>query len=276
MDGYLRLVAMKLFTHRADDYMRSASESDRRYLLYNPMVKMKVTVQGEESINLIWDAIAAKGFERDMYFESAAREIRGLPKLEGTVHVNMVLINQFMENFLFAPEELPEIPERNDLSDDSFLFNQGTTTKGLKKVSFHDYKKAYSLYKTENISIFLEQVEAFKNLLKNSPPDEAQSKDLDYMLSFGEAFTLIPYGQLILERAHQLGVEPILINRIFDFMVRDFSKYAVQVATKPSATADQTKNALEIVRKPANEGEEFEKVLKEYVYSLADTYEMSP
>jgi acyl-CoA dehydrogenase len=59
-EAYARLVAMKLFALRAADYMRSASPKDRRYLLYNPVVKMKVTTQGEEVINLLWDVIAAK------------------------------------------------------------------------------------------------------------------------------------------------------------------------------------------------------------------------
>ena len=43
LDAYARLVAMKLVALRAADYMRSASPQDRRYLLYNPVVKMKVT-----------------------------------------------------------------------------------------------------------------------------------------------------------------------------------------------------------------------------------------
>ena len=47
-DAYARLVAMRVFAYRATDYMRSASAEDRRYLLYNPMVKMKVTTQGEQ------------------------------------------------------------------------------------------------------------------------------------------------------------------------------------------------------------------------------------
>src|SRR3954462_1560271 len=38
-DAYARLTAMKLFALRASDYMRAASAEDRRYLLYNPMVK---------------------------------------------------------------------------------------------------------------------------------------------------------------------------------------------------------------------------------------------
>ncbi|MCP4023095.1 MAG: acyl-CoA/acyl-ACP dehydrogenase, partial [Desulfobacteraceae bacterium] len=36
VDAYTRLFAMKLFAKRAADYMRSASETDRRYLLFNP------------------------------------------------------------------------------------------------------------------------------------------------------------------------------------------------------------------------------------------------
>ena len=118
IDAYTRLVAMKLFASRASDFMRSASKDDRRYLLYNPMVKMKVTTQGEEVINLLWDVIAAKGFEKDTYFEMAARDIRALPKLEGTVHVNMALIIKFMANYFFNSDEFPETPKRNDLADD--------------------------------------------------------------------------------------------------------------------------------------------------------------
>ena len=94
VDAYCRLYAMKLMALRGVDYMRSATPEDRRYLLYDPMVKMKVTTQGEEVINLLWDVIAAKGFEMDTYFEMAARDIRALPKLEGTAHVNMLLINE--------------------------------------------------------------------------------------------------------------------------------------------------------------------------------------
>src|SRR4030065_230921 len=70
-EAYARLVAMKLFALRAADYMRSASLQDRRYLLFNPVVKMKVTSQGEKVIGLLHAIIAAKGFEQDTYFEMA-------------------------------------------------------------------------------------------------------------------------------------------------------------------------------------------------------------
>ncbi|MGD8604377.1 MAG: acyl-CoA dehydrogenase, partial [Anaerolineales bacterium] len=104
-DAYCRLAAMKLFALRAADYQRCASREDRRYLLYNALVKMKVTTQGEEVIDLLWDVIAAKGFEKDMYFEMAARDIRALPKLEGTVHVNIALIVKFMRSYFFMPAD---------------------------------------------------------------------------------------------------------------------------------------------------------------------------
>ena len=99
VEGHARLVAMKLFALRGSDYLRTASPDDRRYLLYDPLVKMKVTSQGEEVIDLLWDIIAARGFEKDTYFEMAARDIRALPKLEGTVHVNIALIVKFLANF---------------------------------------------------------------------------------------------------------------------------------------------------------------------------------
>jgi len=152
-DAYSRLVAMKLYATRTADYMRSASLQDRRYMLYDPIMKMKVTTQGEEVVNLMWDVIAAKGFEKDTFFEMVTRDIRALPKLEGTVHVNIALIIKFLQNFLFVPKEYPEVPQRSDAADDTFLFNQGPT-RGLGKIQFHDYNKAFDLFDLPNISHF--------------------------------------------------------------------------------------------------------------------------
>ncbi|PLX43191.1 MAG: acyl-CoA dehydrogenase, partial [Deltaproteobacteria bacterium] len=169
-DAYCRLVAMRVFADRAVDYMRSASPEDRRYLLYDPMVKMKVTTQGEEVIRLLWEVIAAKGFEKDTFFEIAGHAIGMLPKLEGTAHVNMALVVKFMKNFLFNPGEFQEVPKRNDLADDAFLMNQGPT-KGLGKVRFHDYRVAYGSVNLPNVEIFKEQIELFKALLVKAGPD---------------------------------------------------------------------------------------------------------
>ena len=104
VDAYVRLIAMKAFGDRAIDYFRSAGPQDRRYLLFNPVAKMKMTTEGEKVIGSLWDVIAAKGFERDTYFRGAGKDVGALAKLEGTVHVNLALILKFMPNYLFAPD----------------------------------------------------------------------------------------------------------------------------------------------------------------------------
>ncbi len=273
-DAYTRLVAMKLFALRASDYMRSASMDDRRYLLYNPMVKMKVTTQGEEVINLMWDVIAAKGFEKNTYFEMAARDIRALPKLEGTVHVNMALIIKFMANYFFKPQKFPEIPKRDDPKNDDFLFNQGPT-KGLRKIRFHDYKIAYNSMDLPNINIFKKQVKIFKRILFLARPNKEQVKDIDFLLVLGELFTLVVYGQLIIENAKIYKIDNDILDQIFDFMVRDFSKFALQLYSKTSSTRLQMCFCRRMIRKPVVEKKRFETVWKNYVYALKGTYEMN-
>jgi len=209
VDAYTRLVAMKLFALRASDYQRSASLEDRRYLLYNPMVKMKITTQGESVIDLLWNVIAAKGFEKDTFFEMAARDIRALPKLEGT---NIALIVKFMPNYFFNPRDYPHIPKMDKPGHDAFLFNQGPT-RGLGNIQFHDYNLAYDGVDLPNVNIFKEQITVFKESLMMAPPSEDQRKDIDFLLTAGELFALVVYGQLILENAEIYGIENDLIDQ---------------------------------------------------------------
>lgn len=274
VDAYTRLVAMKLFGLRASDYMRVASEEDRRYLLYNPIMKMKVTTEGENVINLLWDVIAAKGFEGDTFFEAAARDIRALPKLEGTVHVNVALIIKFMANYLFVPKEFEDVPTVDDTRDDEFLFRQGPT-RGLGKIQFHDYNKAYNLFDLPNVNLFKEQIAVFKECLMVAPPDKTQQRDIDLLLSVGNIFTTIAYGQLILENAKLLDIDEALVDQIFDFMVRDFSKFALEVYLKTNSNDMQKDYCIKMIRKPATDLERYEKVWQE-VHSLNGAYEMKP
>ncbi len=275
VDAYTRLVAMKLFALRGIDYMRSASADDRRYLLYNPMVKMKVTMQGEEVINLLWDVIAAKGFEKDTYFEMATRDIRALPKLEGTAHVNMALIIKFMKNYFFNPGNFPEVPKRSDAVDDGFLFRQGPT-RGLSKIQFHDYHPVYDSYDLPNLIIFKEQVGTFKKFLTTATPTAEQAKDIDFLLILGELFTCVVYGQLILENARIYNLDTDLLDQVFDFMVRDFSRYALQLYSKPSSTEIQMELCLGMIRKPNVDQRRYGRVWDDFVSPLRDTYEMNP
>ena len=273
-DAYARLVAMKLFALRAADYFRSASPQDRRYLLYNPVVKMKVTTQGEEVINLLWDVIAAKGFEKDTYFDTAARDIRALPKLEGTVHVNIALIVKFMQNYFFNPAEYAEVPRRLDPCNDDFLFDQGAT-RGLGKIRFHDYRTVYAGCGLPNVKTFAEQIGVFRELLVTATPDGAQQKDVDFILALGEIFTLVVYGQLILESAALSGIEDDLLDQIFDFMVRDCSRFALQLYSKPSSSEQQMACSLRMLRKADVNDGRYQRVLKTQVYALRDAYQMS-
>jgi len=275
VDAWTRLAAMKMFAHRASDYMRAASEEDRRYLLYNPMVKMKVTTQGEEVINLLWDVIAAKGFEKDMYFEMAARDIRALPKLEGTVHVNMALIIKFMANYFFNPGKFPEISKRDDPTNDDFLFNQGAT-RGLGKIQFHDSALAYDSLNLPNLNIFKEQIEVLKEFLLTATPGKEQAKDIDFLLNLGELFTLVTYGQLLIEKAKIEIVEDDIMDQIFDFMVRDFSKFALQLYSKTGSTEQQMKLCLQMIKKPVKDLERFNRVWEKHIAVLDGAYEMNP
>ena len=274
VDAYARLTAMRLFSRRAIDYMRSASPDDRRYLLYNPLVKMKVTTEGEQVIDDLWDVIAAKGMEKDTFFMMATQDIRKLPKLEGTVHVNMALVIKFMANFFFKPAEFPEIPVRFDTADDKFLFNQGPT-KGLGQILFHDYNIAYNSVELVNVGRFKEQIELLKTFLLKAPPTKEQSKDIDFLLSLGELFTMVAYGQLIIEKANMENLDPDLLNQIFEIMIRDFSKYALQIYSKPSSSPEQMELCLKMIRKPVVDAERFQRVLSEYVYKEIDAYEMN-
>jgi acyl-CoA dehydrogenase len=273
-DAYCRLVAMKMFSYRATDYMRSASAEDRRYLLFNPIVKMKVTMEGEKVIDELWDVIAAKGFEAEPFFEIAAVEIRSLPKLEGTAHVNMALIVKFMKNYLFAPADYPEIPLREDMADDTFLFHQGPT-RGLGKIHFHDYRDTYDRFDLPNIEVFKKQIKGLRKLLMVARPDENQARDLDYLLTLGELFTLVVYGHLILEKALMDDTNPDLLNQMFGVFVRDFSGYATELYGKPSNSGRQQKMIRKLIKAPEADMEQFERVWREHILALAGQYEMT-
>src|SRR3954453_17921598 len=270
-DAYARLAAMKLFGERAIDYFRSADENDRRYLLFNPITKMKVTTEGERVIDHLWDVIAAKGFEEDTFFEMAARDIRALPKLEGTVHGNMALVLKFMASYLFNPGEYEPVPQRRDAADDEFLFHQGPA-KGLSAIRFADWRSAYrDNAHIANVKRFAEQAEGLTQLLQQAPPSEEQQKELGFLLTLGELFTLVVYGQLILEQAALSGQPDALVDAIFDVMVRDFSAYAVTLHGHPSASPEQRAWVLENVREPLPGA-----AIWAAVEAFAGAYEMAP
>jgi acyl-CoA dehydrogenase len=271
-ESYARLIAGKLFAFRAADYMRTASDDDRRYLLFNPVVKMKVTGQGERVVHLLHEVIAAKGYEQDTYFEMALRDIGMLPKLEGTEHVNMALIIKFVKNYFFAPVSYPMVPQMKDSGDDNYLFRQKTGK--LATVGFPDYDLAYEGWSSPNVRLFFEQVELFKALLISAPPSEEQAKNIDYMLGAGELFTLIVYAQLILENARIYATNEDVIEQIFSFLVKDYSRYALDMILGYDNSPEQEKFFNKMIKKPVNDTEGFERVWQK-VYAHRDQYTMN-
>jgi acyl-CoA dehydrogenase len=275
VDAYARMIAMKLFSRRAVDYFRSASLEDRRYLLFNPMTKAKVTMEGETVMRSLHDVIAAKGYEKNTMFREVAQLIGCLPRLEGTVHVNVGLVLKFMPNYMLNPLDYPAIPVRDDAMDDVFFWKQGPT-RGAGAIRFADWTPVYEEHaRIPNVALFHEQALAFRELLVTAAPDAEQAKDLDFLLNVGHLFSLIVYGQLILEQAALTGLDDDIVDQIFDFQIRDFSTYAVALHGKPTSTAAQQDWALGAIRKPVPDADRFNRVW-ERVKAYDGAYEMRP
>jgi acyl-CoA dehydrogenase len=275
-DAYVRLLAMKLYSARCSDYERAAATEDRRYLLYNPIAKMKVTSEGERVIDLLWEVIAAKGFEKDTYFAQATQHIRTLPKLEGTVHVNLALVLKFLPAYAAAAAgravAYPPVPVRLDADDDAFLFAQGSAS-GLSRIGFPDWRGAFLRFgHLPNVATFLAQVQAFGHLTATAAPQGEQARDLDFLLTIGQIFTQVVYAQLVAEAAALAldgaadgkragttaacdGLTESHVDRMFAVFVQDVSEYAVALHGQASATDAQRAGALTLVRAPSVPGE---------------------
>ena len=261
----------------ASDYMRTATREDRRYLLYNPLVKARVTSEGEKVLTDLWDVIAAKGMEKDTFFEAAARDIRWLPRLEGTVHVNTALMVKFMPNYLFAPDEsLPAIGVADEPVNDDFLFDQGPT-RGLGKIKFRDYRPVLDGFTSiPNVAVFRGQVDAFVALVVGAPPSKEQQDDVDFSLAMGQLFSLLVYAGLVLEAAPTWGVADELLDEMFGVFVRDFNGYATDLLGKTSTTSEQANLARVILRQPAVDPGRSNHVWEKHVLVHKDAYEMNP
>jgi alkylation response protein AidB-like acyl-CoA dehydrogenase len=273
-EAYARLLAAKLYGRRAVDYVRSASRADRRYLLFTPINKMQVTTEGERIVRLLAEVISAKGFERDSYFESAKNIIDGLPKLEGTVHVNRALTLKFLPNYLFGSEALDAPPALRDAADDAFLFAQGPT-RGLGKITFPDWRPIFDAFAaTPNVARFREQADALVAMLEEAPlTPEQTTADLDFQQSLAQLFTLIPYAQLILEQAELEDTPQDVVDMIFETLVRDFTTTAIDLHGKASSTDAQQRWVLGSIRKPVIDESRGDRIYAE-ICSLAGAYVM--
>jgi acyl-CoA dehydrogenase len=70
-------------------------------------------------------------------------------------------------------------------------------------------------------------------------------------------------------------VDDDVIDQIFDFMVRDFSRFALQLHGKPSSTPQQMDYCMRMIRKPAVDEVRYQRVWRDHVYALKGAYEMN-
>jgi len=112
-------------------------------------------------------------------------------------------------------------------------------------------------------------------MLIMAPATKEQMKDIDVMLTVGEMFTLVPYAQLLLENAKIYDVDELILDQIFDFIVRDFSKFALELHNKPSSTEKQMEYCRKLICKPNVDDVRYNTVWTKYVYALNGEYEMN-
>jgi acyl-CoA dehydrogenase len=179
-----------------------------------------------------------------------------------------------MSNYFFNPASFPDIPKMDEPCNDDFLFNQGAT-RGLGKIQFHDIDLAYNSLDLPNINVFNEQIGVLKEFLLTAAPSQEQAGDIDFLLNLGELFTLVAYGQLLIEKAKIDSTEDDVMDQMFDFMIRDFSKFALQLYSKTGATDEQMALCLNMIRKPVNDPERFNRVWEKHVAVLNSAYEMN-
>ena len=176
---------MKLFSDRAVDYFRSASPDDRRYLLFNPMTKMKVTTEGERVDRPALGRDRRQGL-REGHLLRRGRprhprpaEARGhgarQPGADPEVHAELPVRRR---------PSYPPVPHpRTTPADDEFLFRQGPA-RGLGKIRFDDWRAAYEQYADcPNVARFPSRPTGSATLLADARRrTRTQQRDLDFLL----------------------------------------------------------------------------------------------
>ncbi len=87
--------------------------------------------------------------------------------------------------------------------------------------------------------------------------------------------TVVAYGQLIIENANIQKVEDDVLDMIFDVLVRDFSKYAVQLYQKKSNSPEQLAYCMKMIMNPVPDMEKFMRVWEKWVYPMKSEYKMN-
>jgi len=77
-----------------------------------------------------------------------------------------------------------------------------------------------------------------------------------------------------LETVNLQKIDEKLLEQIFNFMIRDFSKFAMQLYSKTSSTAIQKRICKRMIFKPKRDDEIFNSIYSNHVLALVEKYKM--
>jgi acyl-CoA dehydrogenase len=239
--AYARLMGMKLFAYRALDYVQSASASDRRYMLFAAVQKARVSTEGVKVMGLLSEAIGAKGFESDTFFEMALRDAQLIPSVEGSTHVNLGLAARFITRYFSRPDNglvSPRSLVAGEALAEENPFLMEARTGSLNSIAFPDFLAAYSpLMSVANVRSFSQQAKAFRQFIWAARAIRVPLADPEIVLILGQFLSTIAYGQLIVENAVRLAIPVQMVNVIFHMLVNDLSVAALTLASSPKLNA---------------------------------------
>ena len=239
--AYARLTAMKLYAYRALDYVRAASDVDRRYLLFCAVQKAKVSTEGVKVMEQLLDCVGAKGFESDTYFEMALRDIQLIPRLEGSTHINLALTAQFIPRYFARPDRNlaePDSMSADPIANRSNPYLTEARSGSINTIGFPPYLVAYRpLASVPNVRVFATQVRALRLFLSSRSAKRSLAAGAETALALAECQATVAYGQLIAENARRLAVPDPMLSAIFDLLITDLSASALALAGSPHLDA---------------------------------------
>jgi acyl-CoA dehydrogenase len=250
VECYARVTAMRMFATRATDYVRSATADDQRYLLYVLAAKVVLSSESQRVVDGLlevldpeFDVIGGRGLSLSATDEPGWRALTW-PAIEPRFH-----LHKFMANYMLRPTLLPEVPVRA-AGEDVFVI-RSSRPASYRELRVHDWRAAYGdVAEVANVSLLAQQAEGLCELLEHAPLSAVQQQDLDFLEALRRMFTVVVYGQLVLEQARTIALHEAVLDQIFEALVADFSGYAVALQSQPLADAKQRQLSLAQVRRP--------------------------
>ena len=223
----------------------------------------------------MWDVIAAKGFEKDMYFESAGARHPGAAEARGNRARQHRADRQVHGRTTSSTRSrCPRSARRDDDANDDFLFDQGPT-RGLGKIKFHDYRPAF-----ERVRPSAERGDVHASRSRSSAScchrhtDRGPAARHRLPARARPAVRADRLRELALENAPVYSIPDELVDEIFGVFVRDFSQYALDLHGKAATSHAQADLCLGMLRRPVADEDRYAAVWQQ-VQALDGAYAMN-